>query len=136
MSYSPGSSELVIASLIFLGALLTAAHRFKGKPSIIIPWKKPRTDYRTVYKGTIRGGPEIAVISLSNQEENWTSYLELYFQKEVADLARLNQEHIGKPQTFIWIACLANQRARSMVGVRTPSYRHLPAGTIVPWLCP
>lgn len=36
-----------------------------------------------VYKGTMKGGPEIAVISLSNQEENWTSYLELYFQKEV-----------------------------------------------------
>ncbi|KAL7610607.1 hypothetical protein Lser_V15G09855 [Lactuca serriola] len=49
-----------------------------------------------VYKGTMKGGPEIAVISLSNQEENWTSYLELYFQKEVADLARLNHQHIGK----------------------------------------
>ncbi|KAL4570800.1 hypothetical protein LXL04_026463 [Taraxacum kok-saghyz] len=49
-----------------------------------------------VYKGTMKGGPEIAVISLNNQEEHWTSYLELYFQKEVADLARLNHEHIGK----------------------------------------
>ncbi|KAI3501262.1 hypothetical protein L1887_29126 [Cichorium endivia] len=124
-----------IAGLIFLAALLTAAHRCKVKPSIIIPWKKPRTDKdcmtiivdtdmlkdvmrysrqelevtcegfsniigsssdSTVYKGTIRGGPEIAVISLSDQEEHWTSYLELYFQKEVADLARLNHEHIGK----------------------------------------
>ncbi|KAI3497381.1 hypothetical protein L1887_39947 [Cichorium endivia] len=165
----------VIASLIFLVALLTAAHRCKRKPSIIIPWKKPRTDKHcmaiivdtdmlkdvmrysrqelevacenfsniigsssdsTVYKGTISGGPEIAVISLSNQEEHWTSYIELYFQKEVADLARLNHEHIGKPQTFIFIVCLANQRSRSMARVPTPSYRHLPAGTIVPWLCP
>lgn len=49
-----------------------------------------------VYKGTMKGGPEIAVISLSNQEEHWTSFLELYFQKEVADLARLNHEHTGK----------------------------------------
>ncbi|KVD98110.1 Protein kinase, catalytic domain-containing protein [Cynara cardunculus var. scolymus] len=49
-----------------------------------------------VYKGTMKGGPEIAVISLCNQEEHWTAYLELYFQKEVADLARLNHENIGK----------------------------------------
>ncbi|KAJ9549888.1 hypothetical protein OSB04_022431 [Centaurea solstitialis] len=49
-----------------------------------------------VYKGTLKGGPEIAVISLCNRDENWTGYLELYFQKEVADLARLNHENIGK----------------------------------------
>lgn len=36
-----------------------------------------------VYKGTMRGGPEIAVISLCMKEEFWTGYLELYFQKEV-----------------------------------------------------
>lgn len=36
-----------------------------------------------VYKGTIKGGSEIAVISLCIKEENWTSYLELYFQREV-----------------------------------------------------
>ena len=28
-----------------------------------------------VYKGTIRGGPEIAVISLCITEENWTEHL-------------------------------------------------------------
>jgi len=39
-----------------------------------------------VYKGTMKGGPEIAVISLCVKEEHWTAYLELYFQKE----ARLN----------------------------------------------
>ncbi|PWA45842.1 protein kinase-like domain-containing protein [Artemisia annua] len=49
-----------------------------------------------VYKGNMKGGPEIAVISLNNQEEHWTSHLELYFEKEVADLARLNHENIGK----------------------------------------
>ncbi|XP_029127672.1 probable LRR receptor-like serine/threonine-protein kinase At1g63430 isoform X1 [Cajanus cajan] len=49
-----------------------------------------------VYKGTMKGGPEIAVISLCIKEEHWTGYLELYFQREVADLARLNQENIGK----------------------------------------
>ncbi|XP_057978342.1 probable LRR receptor-like serine/threonine-protein kinase At1g63430 isoform X2 [Malania oleifera] len=49
-----------------------------------------------VYKGTLKGGPEIAVISLCIKEEHWTGYLELYFQKEVADLARLNHENTGK----------------------------------------
>lgn len=36
-----------------------------------------------VYKGTMKGGPEIAVISFCIKEEQWTGYLELYFQKEV-----------------------------------------------------
>ena len=36
-----------------------------------------------VYKGTVKGGPEIAVISLCIKEEHWTGYLELYFQREV-----------------------------------------------------
>ncbi|GAA0165318.1 hypothetical protein LIER_20754 [Lithospermum erythrorhizon] len=48
-----------------------------------------------IYKGTIKGGPEISVISLCVKEEHWTGYLELYFQKEVADLARLNHENAG-----------------------------------------
>ncbi|KAA8520813.1 hypothetical protein F0562_011486 [Nyssa sinensis] len=49
-----------------------------------------------VYKGTMKGGPEIAVISLCIKEEHWTDFLELYFQREVADLARLNHENTGK----------------------------------------
>ncbi|KAG8374916.1 hypothetical protein BUALT_Bualt10G0045300 [Buddleja alternifolia] len=49
-----------------------------------------------IYKGTIKAGPEIAVISLCIKEEQWAGYLELYFQKEVADLARLNHENVGK----------------------------------------
>ncbi|KAJ1411828.1 Serine-threonine/tyrosine-protein kinase, catalytic domain [Sesbania bispinosa] len=49
-----------------------------------------------VYKGTMKGGPEIAVISLCIKEENWTGHLELYFQREVADLARLNHDNTGK----------------------------------------
>lgn len=49
-----------------------------------------------VYKGTMKGGPEIAVISLCVKEGDWTGYLELYFQREVADLARLNHENAGK----------------------------------------
>ncbi|KAI7746723.1 hypothetical protein M8C21_012766 [Ambrosia artemisiifolia] len=49
-----------------------------------------------VYKGNMKGGPEIAVISLCIKEEHWTSYLELYYQKEVTDLARLNHENTGK----------------------------------------
>ncbi|XP_077223807.1 putative LRR receptor-like serine/threonine-protein kinase At1g63430 isoform X2 [Tasmannia lanceolata] len=49
-----------------------------------------------VYKGTMKDGREIAVISLCILEEHWTGYLELYFQNEVADLARLNHENTGK----------------------------------------
>ncbi|KAF3974837.1 hypothetical protein CMV_001854 [Castanea mollissima] len=49
-----------------------------------------------VYKGTMKSGPDIAVISLCIKEEHWTGYLELYFQREVADLARLNHENTGK----------------------------------------
>ncbi|XP_031278703.1 probable LRR receptor-like serine/threonine-protein kinase At1g63430 isoform X1 [Pistacia vera] len=49
-----------------------------------------------VYKGNMKGGPEIAVISLCIKEEHWSGYLELYFQREVADLARLNHENTGK----------------------------------------
>lgn len=49
-----------------------------------------------VYKGNMKGGPEIAVISLCIKEVHWTGYLELYYQKEVADLARLNHENTGK----------------------------------------
>ncbi|CAK9310973.1 unnamed protein product [Citrullus colocynthis] len=49
-----------------------------------------------VYKGTMKTGPEIAVISMSMKEEQWTGYLELYFQTEVADLSRINHENTGK----------------------------------------
>ncbi|XLT02846.1 hypothetical protein HN51_052197 [Arachis hypogaea] len=49
-----------------------------------------------VYKGTMKGGPEISVISLCIKEEHWIGYLELYFQREVADLARLDHENTGK----------------------------------------
>ncbi|CAJ2639498.1 unnamed protein product [Trifolium pratense] len=44
----------------------------------------------------MKGGPEIAVISLFVKEEHWTGYLELFFQREVAELARLNHENTGK----------------------------------------
>ncbi|CAE5962308.1 unnamed protein product [Arabidopsis arenosa] len=49
-----------------------------------------------IYKGTLKGGSEIAVISLCVKEEDWTGYLELYFQREAADLARLNHENTAK----------------------------------------
>ncbi|KAL8141649.1 hypothetical protein V2J09_014681 [Rumex salicifolius] len=49
-----------------------------------------------VYKGNIKGGPEIAVISFCIKEEQWSGYHELYFQREVADLARLNHGNTGK----------------------------------------
>lgn len=40
-----------------------------------------------VYKGNMKGGPEIAVISLCIREDLWTGYLELYFQREVMYLS-------------------------------------------------
>ncbi|KAJ0966695.1 hypothetical protein J5N97_023612 [Dioscorea zingiberensis] len=49
-----------------------------------------------VYKGTMKGGPEIAVVSLCIPEGNWTRYLEFLFQNKVADFARLNHENIAK----------------------------------------
>lgn len=49
-----------------------------------------------VYKGIMKGGSEIAVISFCIKQEQWTGYHELYFQTEVADLARLNHENTGK----------------------------------------
>ncbi|KAH0457205.1 hypothetical protein IEQ34_015112 [Dendrobium chrysotoxum] len=49
-----------------------------------------------VYKGTIKDGPEIAVISLLVSVTRWPSYLELCFQKEVDNLARLNHENTSK----------------------------------------
>ncbi|PKA52157.1 putative LRR receptor-like serine/threonine-protein kinase [Apostasia shenzhenica] len=49
-----------------------------------------------VYKGTLKDGLEIAVVSLSVSESHWPSYLELCFQKEVANLARLNHENVAK----------------------------------------
>ncbi|KOM28446.1 hypothetical protein LR48_Vigan549s000100 [Vigna angularis] len=130
--------EIVTGTMVgslFLVAVLAAFQRCNKKSSIIIPWKKSRSqkdqtpvyidpemlkDVRrysrqelevacedfsniigsspdsVVYKGTMKGGPEIAVISLCIREEHWTGYLELYFQREVADLAKLNHENIGK----------------------------------------
>ena len=44
-----------------------------------------------VYKGNMKGGPEIAVISLCIKEEHWTGYLELYFQREVNYSVLINQ---------------------------------------------
>jgi hypothetical protein len=37
-----------------------------------------------VYKGTMKDGREIAVVSLSVPVHYWTSYVELYFQKEAS----------------------------------------------------
>ncbi|MCL7046241.1 hypothetical protein MKW94_029275 [Papaver nudicaule] len=49
-----------------------------------------------IYKGNMKDGSEVAVISLCAKEDLWTCYLEVYFQREVADLARLNHENTGK----------------------------------------
>ncbi|XP_065858241.1 probable LRR receptor-like serine/threonine-protein kinase At1g63430 isoform X2 [Euphorbia lathyris] len=81
-----------------------------------------------VYKGTIKGGPEIAVISLCVKEEQWTGYHELYFQKEVADLARLNHENTGK---LLGYCKESSPFARMLVFEYTPNgtlYEHLHYG--------
>ncbi|KAG1359584.1 putative LRR receptor-like serine/threonine-protein kinase [Cocos nucifera] len=49
-----------------------------------------------VYKGTMKDGPEIAVISLCISKDRWTGYLEFFFQSKVANLARLNHETTAK----------------------------------------
>ncbi|XP_008778738.2 probable LRR receptor-like serine/threonine-protein kinase At1g63430 [Phoenix dactylifera] len=49
-----------------------------------------------VYKGTMKDGPEIAVISLCISKDQWTGYLEFFFQSKVVDLARLNHETTAK----------------------------------------
>ncbi|ONK71472.1 uncharacterized protein A4U43_C04F9010 [Asparagus officinalis] len=46
-----------------------------------------------MYKGIMKDGPEVAVISLCISESHWTSYLEHYFKTKVADSARLNHEN-------------------------------------------
>ncbi|KAJ0967210.1 hypothetical protein J5N97_024127 [Dioscorea zingiberensis] len=58
------------------------------------------SSHTKVYKGTMKNGPEIAVLSLSISENQWTSYFELHFQNEVADFARLNNENTAKLQGY------------------------------------
>ncbi|KVH90104.1 Leucine-rich repeat-containing protein [Cynara cardunculus var. scolymus] len=72
-----------------------------------------------VYKGTMKGGPEIAVISLCIKEEHWTGYLELYYQKEVADLARLNHENTGKLLGYYEDGCNLSwsRRMKIVIGI-------------------
>ncbi|KAF8702826.1 hypothetical protein HU200_032659 [Digitaria exilis] len=49
-----------------------------------------------VYKGTLKDGREIAVVSLSVSVHYWNDYVELYFQKEVIEMARLSHENVAK----------------------------------------
>lgn len=37
-----------------------------------------------VYKGTMKDGPEIVVVSLSVPVHYWTNYVKFYFQKEAS----------------------------------------------------
>ncbi|KAF8103307.1 hypothetical protein N665_0188s0246 [Sinapis alba] len=88
-----------------------------------------------VYKGTIEGGTEIAVISLCFKEEDWTGTLELYFQREVADLARLDHENAGKLLGY----CKENKPFTRMLVFEYASngtlYEHLHygEGSLVSW---
>ncbi|CAN6229005.1 unnamed protein product [Urochloa humidicola] len=49
-----------------------------------------------VYKGTLKDGREIAVLSMSVSVHYWNDYVELYFQKEVIEMARLSHENVAK----------------------------------------
>ncbi|WVZ86542.1 hypothetical protein U9M48_033301 [Paspalum notatum var. saurae] len=57
-----------------------------------------------VYKGTLKDGREIAVVSLSVSVHSWNDFVELYFQKEasvhstqpVIEMARLSHENVAK----------------------------------------
>nr|CAB3486226.1 unnamed protein product [Digitaria exilis] len=49
-----------------------------------------------VYKGTMKDGPEVSVISLCAFEGHWISHHELFYQNKVIDLARLNHDNIAK----------------------------------------
>ena len=44
-----------------------------------------------VYKGTIKDGLEIAVISLCISEDQWANYYEFYFQTKVTNPSMLGQ---------------------------------------------
>ncbi|XP_073005002.1 probable LRR receptor-like serine/threonine-protein kinase At1g63430 isoform X1 [Typha latifolia] len=48
-----------------------------------------------IYKGIMKNGPEIAVISLCIPADCWTSYLEFFFRKKIADLARLSHDNVA-----------------------------------------
>ncbi|CAH8390795.1 unnamed protein product [Eruca vesicaria subsp. sativa] len=88
-----------------------------------------------VYKGTMEGGTEIAVISLFFKEEDWTGYFELYFQREVAGLARLDHENVGKLLGY----CKGNKPFTRMLVFEYASngtlYEHLHygEGSLVSW---
>ncbi|KAG0454453.1 hypothetical protein HPP92_025757 [Vanilla planifolia] len=89
-----------------------------------------------VYKGTVKDGSEIAVISLSVSISHWTSYLELCFKKEVENLARLNNENTSKFLGF----CQENEPFSRMFVFEYASngtlYEHLHYGdeTQLSWL--
>ncbi|KAJ0727558.1 putative protein kinase RLK-Pelle-LRR-VI-2 family [Helianthus annuus] len=103
----------VTVGSLFLIAVFTFVLRCRSKPSILNIWKKSRR-HMAVYvdsnmlKGVTKYSRQelevacedfsniIAVISVCVKEEHWTGHLELYYQKEVADLARLNHENTGK----------------------------------------
>ncbi|KAJ1694440.1 hypothetical protein LUZ63_011138 [Rhynchospora breviuscula] len=54
------------------------------------------TNETIVYKGTLKDGPEVAVISISISQANWGNYHEFFYQSKLADFARLNHENIAK----------------------------------------
>ncbi|KAE8658511.1 putative LRR receptor-like serine/threonine-protein kinase [Hibiscus syriacus] len=91
------------AGYLFLVSILTAFQRCNSKPAIIIPWRKSGSEKEHLMVfGVVERCYKIWQTSLkqlvktSATSSHWTGYLELYFQREVADLARLNHENVGK----------------------------------------
>ena len=56
-----------------------------------------------VYKGTMAGGEEIAVVSLCVSKDQWTSYLEFYFQNKVISLGHPYLKKCNCSETYILI---------------------------------
>ncbi|KAG8065446.1 hypothetical protein GUJ93_ZPchr0004g39659 [Zizania palustris] len=74
-----------------------------------------------VYKGTMDDGREIAVVSLSVSVHYWANYVELYFQKEVVETARLCHENIAE---MVGYSKESNPFSRMIV------FRYPPNGTL------
>lgn len=89
-----------------------------------------------MYKGIMKDGPEVAVISLCISESHWTDYLEHYFKIKVADSARLNHENTAKLLGY----CRENDPFSRMLIFEYPSngtlyeYLHYGEGYQLSWL--
>lgn len=84
-----------------------------------------------VYKGTLEDGREIAVVSLCASTHYWNNYVELSFQKEVAETARLSHENVAKMVGY----CNESDPFSRMLVFRYPAngtlYEHLHGQSVI-----